>query len=76
MKRKDLRKLANNIYRSTGDALAGERIIAQARSIGDVCIVSGTSSHRVQQTVLKKNALCVIDKEFRLSDTEMRLKLK
>jgi len=74
MKRKDLKKLANNIYRSTGNALAGERIIAQARSIGDVCVVPGTSRHRMQQTVLKTNALCVIDREFRIRNTEMRLK--
>ena len=74
MKRSDLAKLASNIYRGVGDAIAGKRVIAQARNIGNVIVVPGTSRHRIKQTILRKNVLCVIDREFHIRDTKMRLK--
>ena len=74
MIRKKLNDMACNIRRSPGDAIAGEKVIAHARFIGNIRTVSGTSSHNMQETILKKNVLCVIDKEFRTVDREMRLK--
>ena len=74
MGRKELKKLANNISTSVGDAIFGERVIAQARSIGKPLILAGTSKHQIQQVTLKKNVLCVIDKGFRKREPEMRLK--
>ena len=74
MPRQDLRDLAVRTFRTRGDALAGEQIIAQARQIGRPLVVPGTSTHRIQEVVLKLNVLCVIDKPFRLKDGAMRLK--
>ena len=71
---KDLEKLATNIYRSAGDAISGERIIAQARTFGRSIIVPGTSKHRIQQATLRKNVFCVIDKAFRIREDKMRVK--
>jgi hypothetical protein len=68
MDREQLRTLARATYRNFGDALAGERIIAQARKIEKVRVVRGSSSHRMQETLLKSNVLCVIDRSFRSAD--------
>lgn len=74
MARQGLRSLVSNTYRERGDALAGERIIAQARNIGRILVVPRTSTHRIQQTVLKSNVLCVIDRPFRIKQTTLQLK--
>lgn len=74
MGRQELKKLAVNIHRNRGDALAGEQIIAQARRIGRPIVVPGTSAHRIQQAVLRINVLCVIDRPFRLTEEAMRLR--
>jgi hypothetical protein len=71
---KKLKNLASSISRSVGDAVAGERVIAQARIIGKPIVLPGTSKHRIQQVTLKNNVLCVIDREFRKRQTKMRLK--
>ena len=65
MKRDELERLAVRKYRDPGDALAGERVIAQARKIRTVKSVPGTSAHRMQETILSTNVLCVLDREFR-----------
>lgn len=65
MKRNNLKDLAEAIHQQSGDALAGERVIAQARDIGKARTVPGTSTHKMQEIVLKKNVLCVIDRSFR-----------
>jgi len=74
MDRKVLKKLANNIYRSEGDAITGERVIAQARSIGKSITVKGTSRHRIQQISLRNNVFCLIDRAFRIPERKMRMK--
>ena len=73
MGRKDLKSLASKTYRQQGDALAGEQIIAQARNVGRVLVVPGTSTHKMQEVVLKVNVLCVIDRPFCLRDGGMTL---
>jgi hypothetical protein len=74
MSRQELKGLVRNTYRGHGDALVGERIIAQARDLGRPCVVPGTSTHKMQEIVLKRNALCVIDRPFQLVGGAMRLK--
>jgi hypothetical protein len=74
MNRRDLKSFAACIHRGAGDALAGEQIIAQARDIGKVRVVPGTSTHNMQEVVLKSNALCVIDPPFKLKEGAMKLK--
>ena len=75
MARQELKDLTLNIYRSQGDALAGHRIIGQARRVGKPIVVPGTSTHRIQEIVMQVNALCVLDRPFRLRDGAKRLKL-
>ena len=74
MGRRELRDLAVNVYRGRGDAIAGEQVIAQARGIGRPIVVPGTSTHQLQQVVLRVNVLCVIDRAFRLVEPAMKLK--
>lgn len=74
MGRRELKELALNVNRNYRDAIAGEQIIAQARQIGRVQVVPGTSTHKMQEVVLRKNVLCVIDRAFCLTDGEMKLK--
>lgn len=74
MSRNELRQIVCQVYNSQGDAIEGERIIAQARVIGNKKTIPGTSTHRMQQTILKFNALCVIDKAFRIKNKQLKLK--
>jgi hypothetical protein len=74
MKREKLRQLAKKISRSNGDALEAERVIAQARSVGRVLVVAGTSRHRIQEVSLAGNVLCVIDRAFRLKEPQLKLR--
>lgn len=73
MKRADLEQMGPSPRREEGAAIAGERIVGQARKIDKIRVVPGTSTHRMQETVLKSNALCVIDKSFRLAEEPYRL---
>lgn len=70
MTRDELRQLADTIHRDSGDAIAGERVIAQARSIGKSKVVKGTSIHKMQETTLRTNVLCVLDRAFRTRDDD------
>jgi hypothetical protein len=74
MSRKDLKSLVVNTYRNHGDALVGEQIVAQARDIGKTRVVAGTSTHNMQELVLRRNVLCVIDRPFQLAGGPMRIK--
>ncbi len=74
MQRKDLKCLAINISRKYGDAIAGEKIIAQAREIDSAKVFHGTSTHQIQEIALRKNVLCVIDRPFRIRETPMKLR--
>lgn len=73
MRRQGLRQLVSRIYREPGDALQGERVIAQARDISRSHVVPGTSRHRIQEAILRGNVLCVIDREFRVKEKQMRM---
>jgi hypothetical protein len=72
--RKELKSLAANIYRNHGDALEGEQVIAQARDVGKVRVVAGTSTHKIQETVLRRNVFCIIDRPFKLAGGAMQIK--
>ncbi len=74
MSRKVLESLATNTYRSAGDALKGEKVIAQSRDVYGPHVVPGTSTHQMQETILKRNVLCVIDRAFRVTGPAMRPK--
>jgi hypothetical protein len=74
MSRQELKSLVVNMYRNHGDALVGERIIAQAREVGKPYVVPGTSTHKIQELVMRRNALCVIDRPFQLTGGPMRIK--
>lgn len=74
MPRRELNRLAANVHRNHGDALAGERIIAEARNIGKVLVVAGTSTHKMQEVTLRKNVLCVIDRPFNLVEPPLKLR--
>lgn len=74
MSRKALKDLVKKVHKEEGTAIAGERVIAQARSIGKSLVIPGTSSHRIQQSTLKGNVLCVLDKAFRIKEGRIRLK--
>ncbi len=67
MKREDLERLIVRLFTQGGDAIEGEKIIGQARSVRLMGTVPGTSSHRIQEVVLKTNALCVLDRPFRVT---------
>ncbi|MGA7793937.1 MAG: hypothetical protein WCA19_12940 [Candidatus Acidiferrales bacterium] len=72
--RKALRDLARNVHHETGDALAGEKIIAEARDISTPIRAHGTSKHQIQEIVLRRNAFCVIDRAFSAVETALTLK--
>jgi hypothetical protein len=74
MERTKLNSLAKTVHRLDGDALEGERVIAQARKIGKTLVVPGTSTHKMQETTLRSNVLCVIDRPFRLREEPFRLR--
>jgi hypothetical protein len=66
--RQDLQGRCSAIHREKGHALAGEMVIAQARQIGRVIVLPGTSTHKIQEIVLRSNVLCLLDRPFRLID--------
>ena len=58
------------VYREEGDAIEGEVISCQARKIGRIRIVRGTSAHRIQLVTIRRNAYCVIDIPVQFVDRE------
>jgi len=48
-------------YRNPGDALRGDKIAVQARSIDRVTVTKRTHPHRGQFATLRDNAYCVIE---------------
>jgi hypothetical protein len=43
------------------DALKGERIAVEARSIAPVMFRKGSHPHKIQSTTLRRSAYCVIE---------------
>ena len=74
MGRRELKSLVASEHRNQGDALLAEQVIAQARDIGRTLVVPGTSTHKMQEVVLKRNVLCVIDRPFQLREGALQLK--
>ncbi len=44
-----------------GDALKGERIAVEARSIAPLMVRKGSHTHNIQTTILRRSAYCVIE---------------
>ncbi|MFH1586536.1 MAG: hypothetical protein ABID38_01615 [Candidatus Diapherotrites archaeon] len=53
------------IYYEEGDAIKGDKIVAEARKISKPKVIIGTARHKAQQIILWENALCFIRKRLR-----------
>ena len=62
MKQKNLKAKARKIYHDPGDAIRGERVIAQYRTIHQSKLVHGTSAHKLTQAKLVGSVFCIIDR--------------
>ncbi len=62
MRQKDLKQSATRIFTSAGDALRGEKITAQYRTMHKPTVLTGSSTHQIQQAKLEGTVFCVIDK--------------
>lgn len=62
MKRKVLKGTAARVFHQPGDAIEGERVAAQYRSLHSVRIQTGTASHQIQQSKLEGTVFCMIEK--------------
>ena len=62
MTQKKLRKKAARIFTETGCAIRGEKVTAQFRKMTRKKIVTGTSTHKIQQAGLEGTVYCVIDR--------------
>ena len=47
-----------------GDSIKGDKILVEARKISKIKVIVKSGRHKAQKTVLKGNALCVIDREL------------
>ena len=61
-KQKDLKQSASRIHYAPGDAIRGERITAQFRTMHKPTILTGSSTHQIQQSKLEGSVYCVVDK--------------
>ena len=70
MDRSELRKIANKpIHRKVSDAIEGQKVIGIARDIKQMDKpIKGSSKHRTQGVILKSDAFCIVDKEFKLRE--------
>ena len=70
MDRKELRKVANRpIHSNVNDAIEGEKISGIARQIIKLKQpIPGSSRHRIEGAILKTDAFCIVNKEFRLKE--------
>ena len=62
MKQKDLKQNAAKVSYGPGDAIRGERITAQYRTMHKPMLLSGSSTHKIQQTKLEGTVYCVIER--------------
>lgn len=72
----DLRSHCTVIHEKAGHALAGEQIIVQARHIGIPTVLPGTSTHKVHEIILRVNALCLLDRSFKLKEQRSPMRLR
>ena len=52
------------VYTKSGDILKGNIIRVEARKIGKIKVIAKSGRHKAQKTVLRDNAICVIDREL------------
>jgi hypothetical protein len=52
------------VYTKKGDILKGNIIRAEARKIAKTKVITKSGRHKAQKTVLRDNAICVIDREL------------
>ncbi len=67
----------NRPNRKSGGRKTGKRTVADKTQSGRAEAsggVPGTSTHQMQETILKRNVLCVIDRAFRVTGPAMRPK--
>lgn len=62
MKQKDLKQTAGSIYTQAGDAIRGEKVTAQYRSMHKPTVPAGSSTHQIQQCKLEGTVFCIIDR--------------
>ena len=53
------------IYTEIGDTIKGDKIVVEARKIDKIKVIAKSGRHKAQQTTLRDNAVCVIDKRIR-----------
>ena len=62
MRQKDLKESASDVLTKQGCAIRGEKVTAQFRTIHRIVVLSGTSTHQIQQTKLEGSVFCIIDR--------------
>jgi hypothetical protein len=53
------------IYTEVGDTIKGDKIIVEARKISKIQVIAKSGRHKAQQTVLRDNAVCIIDRKIK-----------
>ena len=53
------------IKKKRGDTLTANKIICEARQIGNITIINKSGRHKAQRTNLKDNATAIIEKELK-----------
>ncbi|MCL2115499.1 MAG: hypothetical protein FWH29_04685 [Methanobrevibacter sp.] len=52
------------VYTKKGDIIKGNIIRVEARKIAKIKVIVKSGRHKAQKTVLRDNAICVIDREL------------
>jgi len=52
-------------HTEVGSTIKGNRIIAEARKITEPIVIVKSGRHKAQRTVLKDNAICIIDRKLK-----------
>ena len=53
------------IYTEIGETIKGDKIIAEARKIDNVKVITKSGRHKAQRTVLRDNPICYVNKRIR-----------
>lgn len=62
MKQKDLKQSASRVFTNAGDAIRGEKVTAQYRTMHKPTVFAGSSTHQIQNVKLEGTVFCVIDR--------------
>lgn len=72
MSQRELKGTAINFQFHAGACIRGEKVTAQARKVGRVEVVAGTSTHKINQLRLEGSVMCVVDRPLNfLRDTPL-----